>query len=485
MKLDGLLEIENKYGLLDLHAQDFYYWVYFRRKVYNQIREKEEGVNLEHPINNAILAKKIFRLLLLLRGFFDIKHRPNMQSDYLFLNDGRRVLDDGIYVNITSDPIISQFPDSIMFEFPYGGKHFSPRQTTNVIFGDKYSFLAVASAFLKRYLIRRKEFRAILQKVKSDLAKPLQEMCEDGRISIDTSKLFVEIATNYYVYLSFRKSYKSVLDTIRPQVLVIEGHYDIMKMVFIELAKERNIPTIELQHGMVWTPAYNYYKKREIHQFPDYFFTFSKYWNTQARFPIDDQKIITVGFPYGENRAKKIRKQYDRSDKKIILVLSDFAVAKELSSIAVELNRIIDHSRFRIIYKLHPAEYNNWEKNYNNLVLEQEIEVAGSTEYDLYELFAMSSYMVASGSTMALYEGFLYDLPAFIYYPSAWPEFKELCDLNYATRFDHVNELYNLLLGQSDSNYQDENRFWETDSLEKMKSEIEIIANKKGISCEN
>lgn len=65
-------------------------------------------------------------------------------------------------------------------------------------------------------------------------------------------------------------------------------------MIITELAKEKEIPVIELQHGSEGSehPGYNYSKGERIKQFPDYYFAFPEFWKNQARFPIEQDYLV-------------------------------------------------------------------------------------------------------------------------------------------------------------------------------------------------
>ncbi|MPM88210.1 hypothetical protein SDC9_135311 [bioreactor metagenome] len=96
----------------------------------------------------------------------------------------------------------------------------------------------------------------------------------------------------------------------------------------------------------------------------------------------------------------------------MFLFLSQPTIGKELTSFAIELNKVIDHNNFKIIYKLHPNEFANWREKYSQLA-NTNIEVVDNTQNDLYYYFSISNYQIGVYST-ALYEGIGYGLKTFI-----------------------------------------------------------------------
>ena len=82
-----------------------------------------------------------------------------------------------------------------------------------------------------------------------------------------------------------------------------------------------------------------------------------------------------------------------------------------MSKFAVKLSLYKDLN-MKIIYKLHPGEYYQWEKRYpwlNNPI----ISVIDSDQISLYELFAKSKYQIGVYST-SIYEGLTFNLKTYL-----------------------------------------------------------------------
>lgn len=245
-------------------------------------------------------------------------------------------------------------------------------------------------------------------------------------------------------------------------------------MVVNELAAERGIPTIELQHGVTGKEhtAYNYPKDTMVRQFPQYFFTFSSYWCTEARYPIPGDHCRAVGFPYLERNAVKYL-GIEKDTKRVILFISQKPIGKELSDIAVTLNQKIDGNVYRIIYKLHPGEYDDWKNDYPDLE-QSGIEVIDNYKTELYYLFAISTYQVGALSSTAIFEGLYFGLQTFIYSKKAVSFLLSLCEQGFAGAFGSTEELYRMICEDVAASGKTA-VFWKENALENMKNEIEKI----------
>jgi len=134
--------------------------------------------------------------------------------------------------------------------------------------------------------------------------------------------------------------------------------------------------------------------------------------------PLKPESIVVDSFRFLENQKGKFS-HFIKDDKQIV-VLSQGAIG---SSIAQKiLDNIAQFEGCRIMYKLHPGEFDRWE-NYpalRELNAMENINII-KNEISLYQLFATSGTQVGVFTT-ALYEGvefgcktILLDLPGIEY----------------------------------------------------------------------
>jgi hypothetical protein len=183
------------------------------------------------------------------------------------------------------------------------------------------------------------------------------------------------------------------------------------KEPFVMACKQLGIPVVELQHGVIYPEhlAYSYPGDRIKKSFPDYLLVWGEFWREHTEFPIPDERVIPVGYPYLDQRVERYA-GVESEDR--LLFISQGTIGEQLSkfALAVDEHPDIDHD---IVYKLHPGEYDRWREEYPWLT-EANFEVVDDSERDLYRLFAESSVQVGAGST-AVYEGLCFDLETYVY----------------------------------------------------------------------
>lgn len=126
------------------------------------------------------------------------------------------------------------------------------------------------------------------------------------------SKFKTEIVPNQMVYRAknasiiyniYYKYYKKMLKKITPKAIFVVCHYSTNLWPLYPVAKEMNIPVIELEHGTVIDHiSYNYMDLSEVgKQLPDYLFAYGDFWTNYINLPMC-VKVCSVGNPFLEDR---------------------------------------------------------------------------------------------------------------------------------------------------------------------------------------
>src|SRR5262249_1193882 len=138
--------------------------------------------------------------------------------------------------------------------------------------------------------------------------------------------------------------------------------------------------------------------------FADHLFVFGDFWRSAASYPIPQERIWTVGYPYLEQRRRAVT---DVARASRVLFLSQPGIGAAPWRLAVATAR---HPQRRgdVVYKLHPGERATWREDYPWL-LDAPLRVIDGETPHLYELFAASTMQVGVYST-ALYEGLTFGL---------------------------------------------------------------------------
>lgn len=476
MLIEDFVKVERELYLLDRNYKDFPYWVYARYAIFSYLTKIEDGIALNNQELSQGLFCGIISMLFNSLNFIG-KCKRKKEADILILNHERRVLENNKYICLYTEQIAEKYQNSVVLERPYNYKHLKPAKTNNIIYCD-YIELASLSQGLILCMCKTKKYREAKKFFLIQLEEIVNSFQKKVGTKIEISDLAETVTRLYLLYCVKKKIFNKVLSIIEPHVIIEVVSYNMNCMIINELAAEKKIPTIELQHGvMSGSIAYNYPKKSDVKQFPDYIFVFSDYWKKCAEFPIDDKNIKVVGYPYLEEKEKQYNKIFTEKrgrNKKVVLFLSQWTIGNELSKMAVEFSEICDEE-YEIIFKLHPGEYENWKRNYPWLEKEDKIKVIDSLKHNIYEYFAMSDYQVGVSST-AIYEGLEFGLETYIYKIKTSECMKALCEDHYACYITSPQELYMQIKDKNTiKNSHGRSEFWKKNALQNMEREIDNI----------
>ena len=165
-----------------------------------------------------------------------------------------------------------------------------------------------------------------------------------------------------------------------------------------------------------------------------------------------------------------------KKNKKQILFISQGTIGKKLSNLALKLAKKL--TEFKIIYKLHPGEYERWKAEYtclHSFVSLENTQVLDDNITNLYQLFGESSYQVGVYST-AIYEGISFGLKTFIVDLPGSEFLDKAVQLNLVKKVNSENEIIEKLNLFENHEIQKDYFFSET-----LKFKIEDIYNKLGI----
>jgi hypothetical protein len=233
--------------------------------------------------------------------------------------------------------------------------------------------------------------------------------------------------------------YRRLIDRVDPELVVVIVSYG--RETFIEACKQQGVPVAELQHGVIYDHhfGYSFSGTRTKETFPDYLLTFGEFWTDAAAYPIPEERVIPVGYPYLE---QSVDKYDDVEPRDQLLFISQGTIGERLSKFAMEVEQYPEID-YNIVYKLHPGEYNRWKTEYPWLT-NTDITVIDSSEPPLYELFAESSVQVGVGST-AVYEGLSFGLETYVFDCEGATVLQPLVDEGSAKLISTTDELANSL----------------------------------------
>ena len=481
------LNIEKKYDLYHIEVNGVNIWQYFRIDIWYEIllqksgtqgdttRDKHGETNIGKSGEIKIFLKKIGYILT---------HKNSKRihaADVLFLNFGRKFLRNGVYIDKLTGQLETCFHDNfVIIEFSRNyAMSLRPTQSQNEYYPELLGFIALLRTKIETFF-NVNEYKNARNEVEKHFTAPLEEFKRTYDWQIDLQSYFHDMAMQILKIKRLKKSYRRLLNKIHPKVILETLPNSRPFMIINEIAKEMNIPTIELQHAFPITNLIWIYAKDcgEIRQFPDYEFGYSDYFNSFMNLPIPAENIKAVGLPYLEQCLSAYPK-CKKDNRVTILFISQGPHAKQLSKLAVEIREHLDIDQYRIIYKLHPDETLVWKERLPWLRERKDIEVIDNRTYETYRCFAESDIQIGVNST-ALFEGMAYNLETYIFKATYWEVMSDVIKLGYATLITNCDDFLSNLNHTTNAKKPLKEFLWQGNALENMLREIELISGVKG-----
>lgn len=468
-------EIEKKYRLYTEKLENIDFWMYSRFEIWLYILSLC-GKNTGQLHSSPKSAKdKLKTGILLLKNILFGKRIRKGKKDLLILNHERKVKNGDIYECKYTECISRMYNNCYVFERPHNMGHLTPNNNRNLIYLDSIAVKGNLGYYRTKYFQKNK-YKKLKGELREKLAMPVKEMERQFGVAPDLEHIIRLAARKLLICKSKRGSYEKIFQKISPKLIIEVVHYNMDCMIINEIARRKGIRTVELQHGSIHAShgAYHYDSDKPLNQLPDEIWLFSEYWKRSIRFPIGDDCLVPVGFPYFEEHVQECKKRYQKDqNRKTIVFISQWTIGEQMSSFAVEFAKLCADENIRILYKLHPGETAGWKEKYQELADCAQIEVIDSRDIDLYQLFAQSDIQAGVYST-AIFEGLGFGLGTYICDLPYADEMKNLYENGYAKLVRRPEDLKAAVLGGSDTDMQG-HRFWKEDSLKVMTERIDRI----------
>ena len=457
--------LEEKYDLNYQEIQGCYPWQLIRMFLYYDITRRTQTFGAPQQQSLSIFDKIKSFTPFVKNSLISNPFSGKDTKDILIFDHPRKVMYDGEYRDIYSYFLVDFLKDSYSFEVleaPYLNKHFTNKQPY-IKYTDR---IQLGSYIYKKF--NKVEFTQEEQELISNVKRELEESFD---LSINLEWILkIHILNFTYDY----KKYSELFKKRRPKIIFVVVAYE--NQAIVAAAKDLGIAVVELQHGTItdYHLGYSYPRKTRLHgeikYFPDKILTFGDYWINEETCPIDSKNIVPIGFPYFEAQSKDfINIQADNNQ---VLFISQGVIGKYLSKVASELSsQLKDH---KIIYKLHPGEYETWRQNYPELVeasKRDDFEVIDNSQTPLYKLFAESNYQVGAFST-AIYEGLMFNCKTFILDVPGVEYLSDLINKNYVFKITNSQDLIANLDEFTPEDY-DKNFFFKSLDKKLLKSVID------------
>lgn len=469
---EEFLKFEDEYSLFNAKIDRVFFWERVRFAVFRAITIKlaEGKIKRKKRIERKKEKKFVFYLRKIrnyLKVFFQFNLNPLLakKKTILVLSSSRRKLkENGKWWDIYTDHIINKMIySSISIEGDFEFNFRTPAETKNLRYFTYIDLMVDLKRYLKISKVNLTDGEIIY------LRKISQAFNSKFNRSIDLVEI---VHNNLVVRKRSLPYYRKILKKVQPQLVLIVCSYG--KENFIEACKEREIPVVEIQHGVVtrYHVGYSFEEYRTKKTFPDYIFAFGDYWKESITYPIEKDKIFSIGFPDLEISRKKYE---EIEKKKQIVFISQPWVGIHLSKVAVELNKV-ENLAYKVIYKLHPNEVNTWKEEFPWL-LKSGIEVVNQEGKGLYELFAESEIQVGVNST-ALFEGLFFGVKTLLFDYFGIDYMEDLLKSKVAEKFSDVDDLVKKIKKIKETEF-DTDYFFRHNSLKNAATRLKKMIEKK------
>lgn len=394
----SLKEIEESYDTQSILLEGVCIWPIIRFKINEEIR-KNKGLKSRTFLLNRSIYKKL--LTASFYGIWEI-FKIKKYEYWIFSSSDRRKKIRNIYVDRVAEPLAVSLPNSLMIENPYPlGRHFKKKQLNDCNIISRTLFFAgtkVSGIFLKRNLPIKNE-------------EVLVEILTENGISID----YIRVLNNYLAQYRFMKL---LLSMTKPKAVFFV--YAASSMGFIRAIKEKEIPVIEIQHGIINKShyAYNVYKDFGKLLFPNYLMTYGqnelKIFN-QNNYFIEQRNVFPVGYFFLDEFLKSPLRESYRNDlrnrfKKVIV----FSLQDPFEEYTFDFLRRVSSLDPSLLYILVPRDI---KKAYNNLNLGENVKIERSL--NIYECLKMADFHASINSTCAI-ESLYFGVPNILFDYKNW-----------------------------------------------------------------
>lgn len=256
---------------------------------------------------------------------------------------------------------------------------------------------------------------------------------------LDDIIAYLKIDFNYSKYLRFFKSllyfYSWYFNIIKPSKIYVNCYYDFWRLPAFFVAKQMQIPVIEVQHGLINSShiAYTGFKNITPNPYPAYLFVFGdKFKFFISEYVYLNENVFTVGNYYvnlmlkaKEKNVELFNKKYsDVKNKIIITVVSQHDIDEKIFDFIKHV-AAIDERFFFIFIPRFVKDYHLHFKH-NNIAIEMEL--------DVYQCMQNSHITTAVVSTCAV-ESLAFGTPVVLL------NIDGLAAFNYSSFFSEISSV--------------------------------------------
>ncbi len=424
-----ICEMEEKHGLFT-HQIDGVYWWKLIRDPFSRMLVKSYSKKKQ---SNSV-SKKASKLLSLdgIRKFTKNVKCFVKKTDTIIMENPRKILYDGVYIDPYTDDLVSRLRDSRVNYQIY--QPYYARVTYKDQYDEKRRYIIPS---ISEYISRKLVLKFHPLELDENLVAMFEQLLERFNTKLDYRYLI------HNAIIQFRqdeKAYYSLFKRSKASELYLICSYG--KEGIISGAKKAGLKVIEIQHGLITRYHLGYcFPNDSVPYFPDQIHLWGDYFKQVMNAELIETKIS--GNQYLKNCVNQISSEF----KTDILIISQ----PSRRDILVALARGIADTfpGLKVTYRTHPIEHSEEAKKfYQDSILPENIEVVFSEDH-VYEQLYGSDIVIGCFSTV-LIEALAFDCQVCVYGSDGLELLFELISEGLMTYIETLDDL-NTLLGNKAS----------------------------------
>jgi len=393
----SLIELEDAFDTQSIKLNGDSIWPVLRLRLNEELRAKDGITSRTFKLDFSNITKLVKTIFYGIGVLFTLKS----YKYWVFSSSDRRKRIGSIYVDRVAGSLVGHLPKTLTIENPYPkGGHFRKKliNDSNII---SQTVFYVGVQITKLF---------VAKKVTIENEPVLLELIEASGFSLD----YNAILRNHVAQYRFMRL---ILKRAGPKAIFLV--YSASSMGFIKAFKEKSVPVIELQHGVINNAHQAYSISKDYNRlfFPDYLFTYGKHelsFFGEGNYFIDAHKVFPVGYSFLDEFSKippkldktEIQKGYE----KIVV----FSIQEPFENIVFPfLVRVaaLDQS---ILFLMVPR---NVDRDYAHIELQKNMVI--EREMNIYECLQIADIHFTVNSTCAI-EALYFGVPNILYDYDNW-----------------------------------------------------------------
>lgn len=394
--ISDFLKMEKENNLFSIKLKGIVLWPLVRSRIYERTLAKINNKNDDIRGSKTKIEKNISNILQIIFESLKFLFKKKKKADFLILAHPRRKKINDQYIDIYTDPLVKYLEGNIVIMEPmHKLSHYTPTPYEVLKLDIIDYWPRVISNILYRF-IKSEKFNKFI--------------CVDNYFKVRG----IELQANNLIKKEFIRAlisiyfFKILLRKVKPHLIIEVVGYSRLSQYLNLAANQLNIETLELQHSDVGENhiSYNFNdaQKNKVESYPNYLAVWGDYFKDNIKFPIEQDNIIVVGFPYFWEKMEKAKTnselQSKSVNKKLVLVISQPGNGKKLLEFCEQITSSSEN--LLIYFKPHPNEIDEFE-NYQKMVSDNDdIVLVTDGNIELYSMIKSSDVILGIHSTVLL-----------------------------------------------------------------------------------